>query len=91
MYYEDENGQLNFIKPVQMIKAKEKKPMHKYTFSGNAYINDILIGWVEMETEAISLKKAISNIKHRIKKRYGHADKGCYVSLDASQVRRLSE
>lgn len=88
MFYQDESGQLNFIKPE---KAKEKKPMHKYEFSGNAYINDILIGWVEMETEAVSLKKAISNIKHRIKKRYGHADKGCYVSIDASQVKRRSE
>lgn len=83
MYYEDKTGQLNFVKPE---KKKEKKPMHRYKFAGNAYINDILIGWVEMETEAVSIKKAISNFKHRIKKRYGHADKGCYVSIDASQV-----
>lgn len=83
MFYQDESGQLSFIKPE---KKKEKKPINKYRFSGNAYINDILIGWVEMETEAVSLKKAISNIKHRIKKRFGHADKGCYVSIDASQV-----
>lgn len=85
MYYEDKTGQLSFVKPE---KAKEEKPMHKYTFTGNAYINDILIGIVEMETEAVSLKKAISNIKHRIKKRYGHSDKGVYVSIDASQVKR---
>lgn len=88
MYYQDKDGQLSFVKPE---KAKEEKPMHRYHFAGNAYINDILIGWVEMETEAVSLKKAISNIKHRIKKRYGHADKGCYVSIDASQVKRRSE
>lgn len=88
MYYENESGQLSFVKPEKM---KEEKPMHKYTFTGNAYINDILVGVVDMETEAVSLKKAISNIKHRIKKRYGHADKGCYVSIDASQVKRRSE
>ena len=88
MFYQDKDGQLSFIKPE---KAKEEKPMHKYEFSGNAYINDILIGWIEMETEAVSLKKAISNIKHRIKKRYGHADKGCYVSIDASQVKEVTE
>lgn len=85
MYYEDKTGQLSFVKPE---KKKEEKPMHKYTFTGNAYINDILVGVVEMETEAVSLKKAISNIKHRIKKRYGHSDKGVYVSIDASQVKR---
>lgn len=88
MYYEDKTGQLNFVKPE---KAKEEKPMHRYTFTGNAYINDILVGVVDMETEAVSLKKAISNIKHRIKKRYGHADKGCYVSIDASQVKEVAE
>jgi hypothetical protein len=89
MYYEDESGQLNIVKPE---KKKEEKPMHRYTFTGNVYINDILVGVVEnMETEAVSLKKAINNIKHRIKKRYGHADKGCYVSIDASQVKRRSE
>lgn len=88
MYFADESGQLNFVKPE---KKKEEKSMHRYTFTGNAYINDILIGWVEMETEAVSLKKAISNFKHRIKKRYGHADKGCYVSIDASQVKEVSE
>lgn len=89
MYYEDENGQMLFVKPDKILPAK--KPMHRYKFTGNAYINDILIGWVEMETEAVSLKKAINNIKHRIKKRYGHADKGCYVSIDASQVKEVSE
>ena len=88
MFYQDENGQLNFVKPE---KKKEKKPMHKYRFIGNAYINDILVGVLDMETEAVSLKKAINNFKHRIKKRYGHADKGCYVSIDASQVKRRSE
>lgn len=86
--WEDKDGQLNFGPKEE---KKEEKPMHRYKFAGNAYINDILVGWVEMETEAVSLKKAISNIKHRIKKRYGHLDKGCYVSIDASQVRRLSE
>ena len=88
MYYENESGQLSFVKPE---KKKEKKPMHRYTFAGNAYINDILVGVVDMETEAVSLKKAISNFKHRIKKRYGHSDKGCYVSIDVSQVKRRSE
>lgn len=84
--WEDKDGQLNFgDKP----KEETTKPMHRYTFSGNAYINDILVGCIEMETEAVSLKKAISNIKHRIKKRYGHADKGCYVSIDASQVKEV--
>jgi hypothetical protein len=65
--------------------------MHKYSFKGNAYINDILVGWLEMETEAVSLKQAVNNIKHRIKKRYGHADKGVYVSIDASQVKEVTE
>lgn len=88
MFYQDENGQLSFVKPE---KKKEEKPMHRYMFTGNAYINDVLVGVVNMETEAVSLKKAISNIKHRIKKRYGHTDKGVYVSIDASQVKRRSE
>lgn len=86
MFYQDKDGQLSFVKPP---KAKDEKPMNKYRFVGNAYINDILVGMLEMETEAVSLKKAISNIKHRIKKRYGHADKGCYVSIDASQVKEV--
>ena len=88
MFYQDKDGQLSFVKPE---KAKEEKPMHRYTFTGNAYINDVLVGVVDMETEAVSLKKAINNIKHRIKKRYGHSDKGVYVSIDASQVKRRSE
>lgn len=88
MFYQDESGQLSLVKPE---KEKEEKPMHKYRFIGNAYINDILVGVLDMETEAVSLKKAISNIKHRIKKRYGHSDKGVYVFIDASQVKEVSE
>ncbi len=88
MYYQNKDGQLSFVKPP---KTKEEKPMHRYTFTGNAYINDILVGVLEMETEAVSLKKAINNIKHRIKKRYGHTDKGCYVSIDSSQVKEVNE
>ena len=83
MYYEDKTGQLNF-------GPKEKaKIMRKYHFAGNAYINDILVGWVDMTTYAVSIKQAVNNVKHRIKKRFGHGDSGTYVNIDASQVKEV--
>lgn len=82
MYYEDESGQLNIVKP--------EKKNKKFEFFGNVYVNESLRETRALKTEAPSLKKAISNFKWRMAQDYGYGNKTSVIWIDPSNIKEVN-
>lgn len=80
--YREKNGQLSFL-PVEDSKYKDS-----YTYAGPVFLFDKRIAYVKLQTSAVSLPKAYSNLLFQVKEKLGYKPNTSNIKIVKNLIKK---